>query len=202
MRRNPGLLGLKFVVPVVVIGIAFWIMVIYNGLARRDERVDERWAQVDAMLQRRLDLVPGLVDVVRGYAAHERETLLAVTEARARVLGVLGAAEGAAPGSPETVEELAAAQAQLSGALGRLLAIVESYPDLKASTNFVTLQDQLEGTENRVAVERQRYNDAVRQYNARLRTFPSNLVGGMFGYEPREYDELQLGAEQPIDSVL
>ena len=201
MRGNSGLFGLVFIL-VVVTGIALWIMLMYNGLARRDERVDERWAQVEAMLQRRLDLIPGLVEVVRGYAAHERETFLAVTEARARMLGVLGAAEGGAPRSPQTVEELGAAQAQLSGALGRLLAIVESYPDLKASTNFVTLQDQLEGTENRIAVERQRYNDAVRLYNARLRTFPSNVVGGMFGYEQREYYESKLGAEEPVDINL
>jgi LemA protein len=129
---------------------------------------------------------------------HERETLIAVTEARAKALGILQGTSGSAPKSVQTVEELNQAQRDLSSALMKLLALAEQYPDLKASANFITLQDQLEGTENRIAVERQRYNDAVRGYNAHLRVFPSNVIGGMFGYEMREYFESKVGAEEAV----
>ncbi|MBI4191691.1 MAG: LemA family protein, partial [Betaproteobacteria bacterium] len=156
MKVNPGVFGLFFVL-VIVTAIVVWVMLMYNGLAKSDERVNERWAQVETVLQRRLDLIPQLVESVRGYAAHERQTLIAVTEARARVLGILQGTGGTAPKSAATVEELNQAQQGLSGALKQLLALAEQYPDLKASANFVTLQDQLEGTENRIAVERQRY---------------------------------------------
>ena len=197
VRGNPGTFGALFVLLVVTL-VVVWVMLMYNSLALRDERVNERWAQVEAVLQRRLDLIPPLVESVKGYAAHERETLLAVTEARARMLGALQGTAGAAPRSPDSVQELNRAQEGLAVALRQLLAVAESYPDLKASVNFVTLQDQLEGTENRIAVERQRYNDAVRSYNGRLRIFPMNVVGGMFGYESREYFESSLGAEDPV----
>jgi LemA protein len=201
MRGNPATFGVLFVL-VIVAAVAVWIMLMYNGLAQRDERVNERWAQVETVLQRRLDLIPPLVQAVQAYAAHERETLLEVTEARARVMGILQGTGGDAPRSSQAVQDLTEAEDGLSGAIGRLLALAEAYPDLKASTNFVTLQDQLEGTENRISVERQRYNDAVRQYNSRLRIFPHNVVGGMFGYEPREYFESSLGAEEPVDLGL
>lgn len=197
VKAQPATFGALFILVVATL-VGAWIMLMYNSLALRDERVNERWAQVEAQLQRRLDLIPPLVETVKGYADHERGTLMAVTEARARMLGVLQGTAGEAPRSPGAADEVNQAQEQLAGALGRLLALAESYPDLKASTNFVTLQDQLEGTENRIAVERQRYNDAVRGYNSRLRIFPMNVVGGMFGYESREYFTSRLGAEEPV----
>jgi LemA protein len=197
MKGNPVIFGMLFVL-VVITGIVLWIMAMYNGLARSDERVDERWAQVEAVLQRRLDLIPQLLETVKGYATHERDTLLAVTEARAKALGMLQATSGKAPESSQAIRQLNQAQDALSSALSKLLALAEQYPDVKAGTNFLTLQDQLEGTENRITVERQRYNNAVRTYNSRLRMFPSNVVAGMFGYEPREYFESKVGAEDPV----
>lgn len=197
VRAQPAMFGVLFIL-LVVTGVGAWVMLMYNSLALRDERVNERWAQVEAQLQRRLDLIPPLVETVKGYADHERGTLMAVTEARARMLGVLQGTGGEAPRSQGAAGEVNQAQEELAGALGRLLALAESYPELKASTNFAALQDQLEGTENRIAVERQRYNDAVRGYNSRLRIFPMNVVGGMFGYESREYFTSRLGAEEPV----
>jgi LemA protein len=197
MQGRSGVFGLLFVL-IIITTVAVWIVLMYNGLTQRDERVEERWAQVETVLQRRLDLVPQLVEAVRGYAAHERETLTAVTEARAKALGALQATP---PSGPQAAQGVTGAQDELSSALGRLLAIAEQYPELQASTNFVTLQSQLEGTENRIAVERQRYNASVRDYNSKLRVFPSNVVGGMFGYEGREYFESASGAEDavPVD---
>lgn len=197
MRGSSSVFGILFVL-LIVTAVAVSIMLMYNSLARRDEGVNERWAQVETVLQRRLDLIPPLVETVQGYAAHERQTLLAVTEARGRMLGMLKGSEGSPPASSELLDDLGEAQGELEGALGRLLALAEQYPDLKASENFVTLQDQLEGTENRIAVERQRYNESVRVYNTRIRVFPFNVVGDMFGYEQREYFESRLGAEEPV----
>ena len=199
MRGNvngSGVFGMVFVL-VILTAVGLWIMMLYNGLTKNDERVNERWAQVETVLQRRLDLVPQLVETVKGYAKHEQQTLLAVTEARAKALGILQATASAAPKSGQTVRELTQAQQDLSGALKKLFALAKQYPDLKASGNFLTLQDQLEGTENRIAVERQRYNDAVRNYNAGLRVFPGNVIGSLFGFHAHEYFESRLGAEEP-----
>lgn len=201
MKGSSSVFGILFVLLISTV-VAVSIMLMYNSLARRDEGVNERWAQVETVLQRRLDLIPPLVETVQGYAAHERQTLLAVTEARGRMLGLLQGSDGSPPASSDLLDELGEAQGELDGALGRLLALVEQYPDLKASANFVTLQDQLEGTENRIAVERQRYNESVRAYNTRLRVFPFNVVGGMFGYEQREYFESRVGAEEPVSVGL
>lgn len=198
MRVQPGVFGIVLVL-IILAFIGGWVMLLYNGLAKSDERVEERWAQVETQLQRRLDLIPQLVETVRGFAEHERETLSAVTEARARAAGALEATQGGAPQSAQAAQTITEAQAELSTALGRLLVVVEAYPDLKSSGNFLTLQDQLEGTENRIAVERQRYNDAVRNMNTKLRVFPSNVFGGMFGFAPHEYFESALGAEDPVD---
>ena len=195
--RTPGSISIVAFVIVIVAGILGWILMLQNSLARRDEQVNERWAQVEAVLQRRLDLVPQLVETVKGYAAHERQTLVEVTEARARALGILQATGAAAPKSAETLQQLQQAEQSVAAAMGKLLALAEQYPAIKASSNFLTLQEQLEGTENRISVERQRYNDAVRAYNASLRVFPSNVVGGMFGYEPRVYFQAKPGAESP-----
>jgi len=192
-----GVFGVIFVL-VIVTAVALWVMAMYNGLAKSDEQVNVRWAQVEAVLQRRLDLIPQLVETVKGYVMHERETLVAITEARGKALGILQATGQTAPKSTKTMEELTAAMTALSNTSKSLFALVEQYPELKANTNFLTLQDQLEGTENRIAVERQRYNDAVRDYHARLRVFPSNVVAGMFGFEAREYFESKAAAQDAV----
>ncbi len=197
MRGHPVIFGAALGL-LVVGGLVASLLFLYNGLVSRDERVEERWAQVETTLQRRLDLVPVLVETVRGYAEHERETLVAVTEARARAQGALRAAAGEPPSGEETAA-MTESQEDLSAALAGLLAVAERYPDLEASGNFLALQDQLEGTENRIAVERQRYNDAVRSYNASLRRFPTNLVAGLLGFEPREYFVSRSGADEPVE---
>ena len=161
----------------VVVTVAVALLLIagvgsYNTLVRRQEAMRESWAQVENVLQRRYDLIPNLVNTVKGYAAHEQRLFEEVTRLRSQW--------GAANTTPERVE---AAQ-QLEGALSRLLVVVEQYPELKANQNFLALQDELAGTENRIAVERQRYNDAVRSYNVAVRAFPSNLVASVAGFQP------------------
>jgi LemA protein len=157
---------------------------IYNGLVQGDEGVKAAWAQVENQLQRRYDLIPNLVETVKGYAAHERGTLQAVTEARAKVAGAA------------TIDQKIDANRQLSGALSRLLVVVEQYPNLKADQTFIRLQDELAGTENRIAVERRRYNETVLAYNIRLRRFPTVMIAGMFGFHQARLFEAAPGAEQ------
>jgi LemA protein len=149
----------------------------YNTLVKSSETVEGAWSQVQNVLQRRADLVPNLVATVKGYAAHEREIFTEVANARARLLAAR------APAEAETADR------QLGSALGRLLAIAERYPDLKANENFLRLQDELAGTENRIAVERMRYNEAVRAYNTRIRRFPTNLIASVTGFDRRAYFE-------------
>ena len=160
-----------------------WLRGQYNGLVAADESVKTSWAQVENQFQRRLDLIPNYVETVKGYAAHERETLQAVTEARAKVAG--------AQSIPDKIE----ANQGLSSALSRLLLVVERYPDLKANVNFQMLQDELAGTENRIAVERRRYNEEVRTYNVRVRSFPTTLIASMFGFDRATAFEAAEGAE-------
>ena len=150
----------------------------YNSLVTLDEGVKAAWAQVENQLQRRYDLIPNLVETVKGYAAHEKEVFLKVTEARAKV------------GGATTINDKIAANNGLSAALSRLLLVVERYPDLKANTNFIRLQDELAGTENRIAVERRRYNETVKVYNIKIRRFPTNLLAGMFGFEKAAFFEV------------
>ncbi len=159
------------VILAVVIIFGFQSCSRYNALVTADEAVKTAWAQVQNVLKRRADLIPNLVETVKGYAAHEKEVLTAVTEARAKV--------GQAQTVPQTIE----ANNQLTAALGRLLVVVERYPELKASQNFIQLQDELAGTENRIATERRRYNEAVRQYNLQVRRFPGNIYASLFGFE-------------------
>jgi LemA protein len=156
----------------------------YNTMVSMQEQVDAAWAQVENQLQRRNDLVPNLVSVTKGYAAHERTIFEAVADARARLLA-----------SGSRAERIEAAT-ELSGALGRLLAIAERYPDLKADRQFARLSDELAGTENRIAVERGRYNEAVRDYNAYIKRFPHNLYAGPFGFAPQKYFEAPAGAKE------
>ena len=181
---------------VVFVGIvvaAFLIFAwIYNALVRAEERVSESWAQVENVYQRRLDLVPNLVETVKGYAAHERQTLDAVTEARAKATQTNIPRE--VFNDPEALTRFEQLQQGLSSALSRLLAVVEQYPDLKASQNFLALQSQLEGTENRIAVERHRFNETARDFNAKLRVFPNNLVVRMARFQRKSYFAADEGA--------
>lgn len=164
----------------------------YNGLVSKEESVSEKWGAVESVYQRRADLIPNLVNTVKGYAAHEQTTLQEVTEARSRATSIN---IDPATATPEQMEAWMKAQDELSSALGRLIAISESYPDLKASQNFLALQSQLEGTENRISVERQNYNAVVKEYNVVVRRFPSNIIASMFGFEKKPMFEAQAGAE-------
>ena len=163
------------IVLAVVVVVAVVSVLIYNGLVRRRNQVDNAWSQIDVQLKRRYDLIPNLVETVKGYASHERGTLEAVTEARARAINAQGPADQAS------------AENGLTGALKSLFAVAEAYPDLKADQNFAALQDELATTENRIAYSRQYYNDAVQTYNTGIQTVPANFVAGMFGFRDREY---------------
>lgn len=176
----------------VVAVIAIWIAGAYNGLVSKDERVSEAWANVETVYQRRADLIPNLVNTVKGYAQHEQETLQAVTEARTKSTSINIDPSTA---TPAEMEAWMKAQGEVGSALGRLIAIAESYPELKANQNFMELQKQLEGTENRISTERRKYNEEVRGYNAKIRRFPTNIVANMFGFEKRVMFEAQEGAE-------
>lgn len=155
----------------------------YNSLVQKDEAVDQSWADVQSQYQRRADLVPNLVSTVRGAANFEQETLTAVTQARANATGIQLSADDLS--DPAKVQQFQAAQSQLSGALSRLLVVSENYPELRATESFQTLQAQLEGTENRINVSRDRYNNTVADYNTSVRSFPSSLYAGWFGFERR-----------------
>lgn len=166
---------------------------VYNRLVGLEEQVDAAWAQVENVYQRRADLIPNLVETVRGARDFERETLEAVVEARSRV-GQMSFDE--AP-SPEQMLEFQSAQGELGAALSRLLVVVEQYPELRATEAFRDLQVQLEGTENRIAVERKRYNDVAADYNTARRSFPTNFLAGLFGFESKAYFEAEAGADEP-----
>ncbi|MDQ7063196.1 MAG: LemA family protein [candidate division KSB1 bacterium] len=167
----------------------------YNELVRMEEDVKNAWAQVQNQYQRRADLIPNLVETVKGYAAHERETLEAVINARARATQVQ-VDPARLLENPQLMQQFAQAQGQLSSALSRLMVVIERYPDLKANQNFIALQTQLEGTENRIAVERRRFNEAVRNYNQKLRQFPTVLIANMFGFHEKAYFEAAAEAQQ------
>ena len=183
------------VIVLAVVGLGVWAVGISNSLVVLDQDVAARWAQVQNAYQRRADLIPNLVETVKGYAAHERGTLEEVTRARAAASSVQLTPE--ALSDPEAMKKFQAAQSQLSGALSRLLVTVERYPDLKANQNFLALQTQLEGTENRISVERQRFNDAVRSYNVQVRRVPNNIVANVFGYRPKAFFEAAPDAATP-----
>ena len=165
----------------------------YNGLVTLDEKVNQAWSQVENVYQRRLDLIPNLVETVKGYAAHEKSTLTAITDARSRAGGTI---------SPDIITDPAKFQAfqqsqgALSSALSRLLVISENYPNLKADQNFIALQAELEGTENRISVERGRFNEAAQAFNTKFRSFPTNVIGGMFGFRQKEYFKSEAGANK------
>ena len=180
------------VIAVVLLGIFFWFKGTYNGMVNMQERVAAQWSNVENQYQRRLDLIPNLVNTVKGYASHEENTLTDVVNARAKATQMQINVDQMEENS---IRKLNAAQGELSSALSRLLAVSESYPDLKANQNFLDLQAQLEGTENRIAVERRKFNDVARTYNAYIRQFPKNILAGMFGFTPKPYFEANAGAE-------
>ncbi len=191
-RATPILFGVIPIGILAVIGLA--LVLLYNSLVSSREQVNAGWAQVENVYQRRLDLVPLLVDTVQTYTDHERETLTELTEARSNALRLAGTLGGDAPQSVEQLKAIEASQAKVGTSLARLLAVVEGYPDLKASRNFLTLQDQLEGTENRVAMERRNYNEFSRRYNTRLQTFPANMVAQMMGFISKPYFQAEESA--------
>jgi LemA protein len=174
--------------------VVMWGVGVYNNLVGLDEGVRTAWSQVESQYQRRADLIPNLVNTVKGFAAQEKDVLLGVTEARARVGQITVTKEVLE--DPEAFSRFQAAQDQLSSALSRLLAVAENYPNLKSNENFLTLQTQLEGTENRIAVERQRYNQVVQGYNTTIRTVPTSMIAGMFGFKDKAYFKSAEGAEK------
>ena len=181
------------VVVIAVLVAAFvWVKNVYNQMVVSDENVQAAWSQVENVYQRRADLIPNLVATVKGYASHESETLESVVAARAKATQVTVDPENL---TPEALEQFNAAQGELSSALGRLLLIQESYPELKANQNFLELQAQLEGTENRIATERMKYNEVAKGYNTMVRTFPNNIIASMFGFEKKGYFEAKDGAD-------
>ena len=177
----------------VVVVIVVWLYSGYNGLVSKDEAVINKWGAVEADYQRRSDLIPNLVATVKGYAEHESSTLESVTEARGRATSVTLNAEDL---TEENLRAYQEAQSEVKSALGRLIAVAESYPDLKANENFRDLQVQLEGTENRIAVSRKEFNDAVRSYNVAVRRFPTNILASLFGFERKASFSADEGAEQ------
>ena len=176
----------------IIIGIIVAVLVIagigvYNGLVNADEGVSNSWAQVETVLQRRYDLIPNLVNTVKGYATHEKGILEEITKLRSQW------------GEAKTIEQKAGTATQMESALARLMVVVENYPDLKANQNFLALQDELAGTENRISVERRRYNDAVRAYNITVRRFPNNIFAGMFGFQKKDayFEAAEAAAQAP-----
>lgn len=186
---------------IVIIGIIFlsallivmWGTRVYNGLVSAQEKVEGQWAQVENVYQRRADLIPNLVATVQGYADFERQTLTDVIEARSKATSITIDPTNL---NETNLTQFQQAQGQLSSALSRLLVVIERYPDLKANQNFLDLQAQLEGSENRIAVERGRFNDVAREYNTMIRRFPRNIIAGMFGFERKPYFEAEEGAEK------
>lgn len=189
MKKNKGLI----ITIVVIVLVALWGILSYNGLVGMDENVSNQWANVETQYQRRSDLIPNLVNTVKGYAKHESQTLEAVMAARSQATQVKIDPSNCTP------QQLAAyqkAQGDVTTALGKLLAITENYPDLKANQNFLELQSQLEGTENRINVARKDFNDSAKKYNTSLRRFPRNIIASMFGFEKRNYFDAEAGAEK------
>lgn len=188
-KKNKGMVITLAVIAV----IALWSISAYNGMVGMDEGVQGKWADVETQYQRRSDLIPNLVNTVKGYAAHEKETLAAVVQARSEATSVK------IDPTNMTAEQMAQyqqAQNGISSALGKLLVVVEKYPDLKANQNFLELQAQLEGTENRITVARRNFNEAAKEYNTAIRKFPKNILAGMFGFEKKAYFEAEQGAEK------
>lgn len=186
--------NLGWIIPVaIVVVIVLWAIGGYNGMVKMDEQVQNSWANVETQYQRRADLIPNLVSTVKGYAKHEQQTLEDVVKARSEATQVKVDAENL---TPEKLAAFQKAQSGVSSALGRLLAVAENYPDLKANQNFLELQSQLEGTENRITVARKDFNDTAKSYNQAIRQFPKNILAGIFGFEKKSYFEAEAGSEK------
>ncbi|MEX0654247.1 MAG: LemA family protein [Phycisphaeraceae bacterium] len=187
-------MGLIEIILLVVVGgfiliLAFWVIAAYNRLVRQRVQTENAWSQIDVQLKRRHDLIPNLVNTVKGYASHERETLEAVTKARQQAVDASG------------VQDQAQAENMLTGALRQLFAVVESYPDLKANQNFMQLQEEITGTENRISFSRQHYNNTTSQYNTAVQSFPSNVIAGMFSFKQRDFFEIEDTAHRDAPQV-
>ena len=181
------------VVIILFISVFSWVKGTYNTMVTQDENVKTAWSQVENQYQRRSDLIPNLVNTVKGYATHERETLEGVVSARAEATKTTINPSNL---TEESMKKFQAAQGELSNALSRLMVVLERYPDLKANQNFSELQAQLEGTENRISVERKRFNEVAQAYNTYVRSFPTNILAGMFGFQPKAYFTAESGAEK------
>jgi LemA protein len=192
-RKKLALIVVLAFAAVVAIGV-LWLMAQYNRMVSLDEEAKTAWSQVENVYQRRMDLIPNLVSVVRGYARHEQETLRMVIEARARAAGGVS---GNPLENPEALERFQRSQSELGGALNRLMVVAERYPELRADQNFLALQAQLEGSENRIAVERRRFNETLQRYNRHIKRFPQVMIAGIFGFEPKSYFEAEKGADRP-----
>ena len=188
MKKSFIIIGIIAVVAIILYSS---IKGTYNSMVAKDEAVTAAWAQVQNAYQRRADLIPNLVNTVRGYATHERETLEGVIEARAKAT-----ATNINLSDPQSMQQYQQSQDQLSSALSRLMVVVEQYPDLKANQNFLDLQAQLEGTENRISVERQRFNQAAQEFNTFIRSFPRNIYASIFNFQTKAYFQAQAGAER------
>lgn len=193
MKAGCAIVAIVAVFVLVVSLLVVWRS--YNGLIERSESVNQQWSQVENVYQRRYDLIPNLVETVKGYASHERETLEAVTSARSKVGGVMNISPDML-NNPQALEQFSQAQAGLAGALQRLMVVVERYPELKANESFLALQSQLEGTENRIAVERKKFNEVVQVYNVYIKKFPRVLIARLFGYTDRAYFKAAADAQE------
>jgi len=182
------MIGGLIILGILVVGL-FYFIGIYNALVQLRNRVKNAWSQIDVQLKRRHDLIPNLVETVKGYMTHERETLEAVTQARARAVGA------------DTVGAKGKAEGELSGALGRLMLVVEQYPDLKANTNFLALQEELTSTENKISFSRQAYNDAVLFFNNKIQMFPSNILANTFNFTQEEFFEIEEPTDRDVPNV-
>ncbi len=183
-KSRAGLIISLAVILIIVISLFSWFISTRNQMVSLEENIDASWAEVDNQLQRRSDLIPNLVETVKGFASQEKEVFSNIANARAKMAGA------------DSVKGKAEGYNELQGALSRLLVVVENYPQLKSNENFIRLQDELAGTENRIAVARKRYNDAVQQFNRRIRMFPGSIIAGMMGMEKRDYFEIEESARE------
>ncbi|RHU30510.1 MULTISPECIES: LemA family protein [unclassified Parabacteroides] len=193
MFKNKALWITLAIIVVLLFAGYSWVKGTYNTMVTQDEGVKTAWSQVENQYQRRMDLIPNLVNTVKGYAAHEKETLEGVVSARAEATKTTIDPSNL---NEESMKKFQAAQGELSSALSRLMVVLERYPDLKANQNFSELQAQLEGTENRISVERKRFNETAQTYNTYIRSFPTNILAGMFGFQPKAYFSAESGAEK------
>ena len=188
MGKKLGLGCGAFLIIALIIGVIFvmWGIKVNNNMVKYDENVKEKWSQVENVYQRRFDLIPNLVATVKGYAEHEKETFIAVTEARSKVGGQINVSKDIV-NNPQAMQQFQQAQSSLSSALQRLMVVVEKYPDLKANENFLNLQNQLEGTENRITVERRRFNEAAREFNTYIKVFPNSFIASFRNFKGKAY---------------